>query len=209
MAIFKAPRITTLQRLSLVLQPSEIVYDLDTKSFWGGNGDTLGGFPIGVGSAEGSFEYITLTQENIDSKSVQLSRAPISQNHIVIEVIGGITQLYGVDYTTNLDIMSWDGLGLDGYLIAGDIILVSFLAFTAGPTGGGYQLVQLVQSDIDNKFVTLNNTPSTPENVRLEIVGGIQQLYSIDYVVGGNILSWNGLGLDGFLQVDDLLLIQF
>jgi hypothetical protein len=209
MAIFKAPRITTLQRLSLVLQASEIVYDLDTKSFWGGNGDTLGGFPIGVGSAEGSFEYITLTEENIQSKSVQLSRAPTSQNHIVVEIIGGITQLYDVDYITTLDVMSWDSLGLDGYLVEGDIILVSFLAFTGGPTGGGYQLIPLTESDIINKFVTLNNTPSTPENVRLEIVGGIQQLYSIDYVVGGNILAWNGLGLDGFLQSDDLLLIQF
>lgn len=209
MAIFKAPRITTLQRLGLLLQASEIVYDLDTKSFWGGNGTTLGGFPLGAGSTFGEFELITITQDNLDTKSVQLSKAPMGSQFLMLEIIGGITQLYDVDYTFTGDILSWDGLGLDNFLEVGDILLVKYLPFTGGLTGGGYELITLNLTDINNKFVVLENTPTEPESVKLSIVGGITQLYTVDYVIGGNILSWNGLGLDGFLETGDTLIIEY
>ena len=209
MAIFKAPRITTLQRLGLLLQASEIVYDLDTKSFWGGNGTTLGGFPLGAGSTFGEFELITITQDNLDTKSVQLSKAPMGSQFLMLEIIGGITQLYDVDYTFTGDILSWDGLGLDNFLEVGDILVVKYLPFTGGLTGGGYELITLNLTDINNKFVVLENTPTEPESVKLSIVGGITQLYTVDYVIGGNILSWNGLGLDGFLETGDTLIIEY
>lgn len=209
MAIFKAPRITTLQRLGLLLQASEIVYDLDTKSFWGGNGTTLGGFPLGAGSTFGEFELITITQDNLDTKSAQLSKAPMGSQFLMLEIIGGITQLYDVDYTFAGDILSWDGLGLDNFLEVGDILVIKYLPFTGGLTGGGYELITLNLTDINNKFVILENTPTEPESVKLSIVGGITQLYTVDYVIGGNILSWNGLGLDGFLEIGDTLIIEY
>lgn len=209
MAIFKAPRITTEQRLPLVLQASEIVYDLDTRSFFGGNGITQGGFPLGFGASEGETEIITITQENIDSKSVTLARAPLSPGFVTLEIIGGITQLYGIDYTVNSVTLSWDGLGLDGFLEVGDVLYINYLPFLAGPTGGALETIELTQVDIDNKFVLIQYTPSNPEDAILEIVGGVSQLYDVDYIIGGNILSWNGRGLDGFLEVGDILLIQY
>ncbi len=209
MAIFKAPRITTLQRLALVLQASEIVYDLDTKSFWGGNGTTLGGFPLGAGATFSEFELITITQDNLDTKSIELSKAPLAAQFLILEVINGITQLFEQDYTFTGNILSWDGLGLDNFLEIGDILLIKYLPFIGGLTGGGYELIQLTLTDINNKFVGLEIIPSSPESVKLTIIGGTTQLYSVDYIIGGNILSWNGKGLDGFLEVDDYLLIEY
>lgn len=209
MAIFKAPRITTAQRLPLALQASEIVYDLDTKSFWGGNGTTLGGFPLGAGYAEGATEIITLTQTDIDNKYVDLSRMPLSPDFISLEVIGGILQLYGVDYTTTGMQLSWDGLGLDNFLEVGDILVINYIPFTGGITGGALELITLTQVDIDNKYVEMSAIPTEPANVKLQIVGGISQLYGNDFIITGNILSWDGLGLDNFLEVNDTLFIQF
>jgi hypothetical protein len=52
MAIFKAPKITTAQRGVLTLDVSELVYDIDEKTFYGGDGSTEGGFLIGEASVE-------------------------------------------------------------------------------------------------------------------------------------------------------------
>ena len=47
MAMFKAPKVTTAQRNTLTLEVSELVYDVDQKAFYGGDGTTLGGFLVG------------------------------------------------------------------------------------------------------------------------------------------------------------------
>lgn len=43
MAVFKVPRITTALRQDLLLEEAEIVYDVDLKKFFGGDGVTVGG----------------------------------------------------------------------------------------------------------------------------------------------------------------------
>ena len=50
MAIFKAPKVTTAQRNTLILEVSELVYDMDQKAFYGGDGSTPGGFLVGESS---------------------------------------------------------------------------------------------------------------------------------------------------------------
>ena len=62
--------------------------------------------------------------------------------------------------------------------------------------------------NIDNKFVILSREPFLPGSVTLDIAGGIPQLYGFDFVVSGNVLSWNGLGLDNLLEVGDTLIIR-
>lgn len=127
MAIFKAPKITTQQRLGLVLDTSELVYDTDQKIFYGGDGVINGGFPIG--------------------SNVQSSSTP--------------------------------------------------------------ERIPLTQGDIDNKFVILSSTPQFPQSVRLNCEGGIEQANGIDFEIIGNKLSWEGLGLDNFLDNTDVLIVQY
>jgi hypothetical protein len=125
MAVFKAPRITSLQRNTLLLEASEIVYDTDINSFFGGNGIDIGGFPIGQGSSGSVFSY-TVTQEDIDRGFFFLPSAPFYPSNVRLNIIGGIEQINGIDFVVNEDVLSWDGLGLDNFLETGEILLIQY-----------------------------------------------------------------------------------
>lgn len=68
--------------------------------------------------------------------------------------------------------------------------------------------ITLTNLDISNKFIILSKSPLLPESVTLVPAGGIQQVNGIDFEVVGNELRWNGLGLDGFLEENDVLIVQ-
>jgi hypothetical protein len=75
---------------------------------------------------------------------------------------------------------------------------------------GGFRVhaVTLTSQNIADKFIVLPTTPLYPQNVVLVPMGGIQQLYGVDYEVIGNVVTWSSLGLDGFLEINDVLVIQ-
>lgn len=123
MAIFRVPRITTIQRSTLLLDVGEIVYDTDQNVFYGGDSVTVGGFLIGQ-SAGSIVEFVTLTQEDIDDKQVTLSNTPLSPSTVMVTPEGGIPQINGVDYIITGNILSWDSLGLDGFLEVNEVLIV-------------------------------------------------------------------------------------
>lgn len=124
MAIFKVPRITTLERTALILTEAEIVYDTDLKVYFGGDGLILGGFPIG-GAAQNT-ESFTLDSADILAKQIQLASTPMFPSLVTLLPDGGIYQRYGIDFTVIGDMVNWDGLGLDNFLEVGDTIVVSY-----------------------------------------------------------------------------------
>lgn len=69
--------------------------------------------------------------------------------------------------------------------------------------------IVISQNDIDNKMVTLANTPVVPSSVTLMFLDGIHQINGIDYSVSGDELSWDSLGLDGFIELGDTIVIQY
>lgn len=125
MAIFKAPRITEVQRMGLVLDASEVVYDTTVKSFFGGDGLTLGGFPIGKGIGT-NVDNVILSQQNIDEKKVSLSSAPAVPGAVTLLPVGGIPQVNGIDFEVVGNELSWDGLGLDNFLELGEQIIIQY-----------------------------------------------------------------------------------
>lgn len=125
MAILKVPRITTIDRITLLLQIGEIVYDIDSNVFYGGNGVSLGGFPIGSNSGFG-FERIQITQQNLIDKYVTLEFPPATPGSVILDMEGGIKQVNGVDYEILGDKVSWDGLGLDGFIDETDVLLIQY-----------------------------------------------------------------------------------
>jgi len=52
-------------------------------------------------------------------------------------------------------------------------------------------------TDIANKYFVLPSTPGQPTKVIFDIPTGAPQTYGIDFVVIGDHLDWNGLGLEG------------
>lgn len=125
MAIFKAPKVTTNQRQGLVLEVSELVYDLDQKAFYGGDGNTPGGFLIGEASGF-IVENIELTQQDIENKFVTLAQTPLVPSAVVINLEGGISQINGIDYTVDGNKISWSELGLDGFLDDTDVLIIQY-----------------------------------------------------------------------------------
>ena len=67
----------------------------------------------------------------------------------------------------------------------------------------------LSAQDIALKRIVLPKTPADPENVGLIPYGGPPQIVNTDYEINGNILSWAGLGLDGFLTLNERIFIFF
>jgi hypothetical protein len=125
MAIFKVPRITTEQRQGVILQIGEIVYDVDQDVFYGGDDNTMGGFLIGQNSGD-IVERIELQEQDIFNKFVRLSDTPIISQNVIVTPEGGITQIYGIDYSVSGDRLVWDGLGLEGVLEQGDILIIQY-----------------------------------------------------------------------------------
>jgi hypothetical protein len=126
MAIFKVPRITTEQRINLLMDASEIVYDIDLNKFYGGDGISVGGFPIGKSVNDGKTLTITLLEGDIENKRVVLEIEPMQPSSVLVVPFGGPPQVNGIDYTISGNVLSWDGLGLDGFLEKDEIILVQF-----------------------------------------------------------------------------------
>lgn len=82
--------------------------------------------------------------------------------------------------------------------------------FLIGASSGFlYRRIELTAQNIIDKFVTLPDSPLIPSSVFLTIEGGIPQINGIDYEVIGNKISWDGLGLDNFLDDTDVLLVLY
>jgi hypothetical protein len=127
MAIFKTPKINTSQRLTLVLDTSELVYDTDQKIFYGGDGSTAGGFPIGSNVQSSSVaQRIPLTQEDIDNAFIILSSTPQFPQAVRLTCEGGIEQVNGIDFEIIGNKLSWEGLGLDNFLDSTDVLIVQY-----------------------------------------------------------------------------------
>lgn len=73
------------------------------------------------------------------------------------------------------------------------------------------EVIALTSSDIAAKKVTLTYVRQNKEKVMLVPKGGIPQVYGEDFVItveGSNdVLSWDGLGLDNFLDDSDTLVL--
>jgi hypothetical protein len=125
MAVFKVPRITTSQRVGLLLEVGEVVYDTDESIFYVGDGTTLGGFLIGHNTGS-IIKRIELNQQDIFNKFVTISPAPLVSSSVLLTPEGGIPQTYGVDYIISGTQLKWDGLGLDGFLDITDVLIIQY-----------------------------------------------------------------------------------
>lgn len=125
MAVFKAPRISSSQRATLILEASEIVFDTDLNSFYGGNGIDVGGFPIGQGASGNKLTY-TLSELDIQRAFIVLPNEPFSPDKVTLDIFGGIPQKNGIDFIVTGDVLSWSGLGLDNFLESGETLLIQY-----------------------------------------------------------------------------------
>jgi hypothetical protein len=155
MAILRVPRITTLQREPLILLDGEIVFDTDKSKFYGGNGVTPGGLPVGVGVPEGGATGdILIKASAVDFDTEWLSQDELSQK--------------------------WKS-----------------------------EAITITETHVSEKKFTLGFTPKAREAVRFVPDGGPEQRLGVDYDVIGSEIIWNGLTLDGFLEVGEVIRVTY
>lgn len=87
--------------------------------------------------------------------------------------------------------------------------VVSITSPLASSSSITLERIQLSSVHISTKQVELNKNPRDPSSVIAFPEGGIAQFAGIDFVVTNNILSWNQLGLDGFLELGEIITIQY
>lgn len=75
------------------------------------------------------------------------------------------------------------------------------------------QTITLNATDIANKYIVLAQAPTDKPQTKLDVVGGIEQQYGVDFQVttdnANKRLSWNGLGLEALLEDGDTLIISY
>ncbi len=85
--------------------------------------------------------------------------------------------------------------------------------FPVGSGVSGNNIVDvfvLTSTDITNKYVTLSQTPNSLQDILLFPEGGILQTPGLDFtLLSGNVLSWDGFGLDNFLEVGERITVSY
>lgn len=86
----------------------------------------------------------------------------------------------------------------------------SSLINPAGEVKSKTELIVLTQANIDGKKIPLSSTPIY-STFTLVPEGALPQRNGIDfvYVESDNSISWAGLGLDGFLEINETLEVTY
>jgi hypothetical protein len=71
------------------------------------------------------------------------------------------------------------------------------------------EVIQVSPLHILDKKLSLSLLPAPSMNTRLHIQGGPTQVINIDYIVVGNEVMWNALGLELLLESGMFLIIEY
>lgn len=71
------------------------------------------------------------------------------------------------------------------------------------------EIITLSSGMITAKQVTLVGTPKTNQGVLVVPKNGPPQVQDLDYTISGQVVSWDGLGMDGVLEENDILAVYY
>jgi len=86
------------------------------------------GRTVFVNTTNYNFLYHQVTAGEIISKNFTLLVAPAIPANTIVDVVGGVPQRYGADFSITGTTFNWNGLGLDGLLIAGMYLRISYFS---------------------------------------------------------------------------------
>lgn len=150
-------------------------------------------------------EYRELTVTEAAEKSLYLQATPANTQQVAFDVLGGVPQLNGVDFTIVGTKVDWSVSELGDLLEAGDVIRLLYSTFP------DFQVlhIEITQEIIDAKGYTLPSRAFYPEQVTLDVIGGMYQINGIDFFVDAENVSWAGTDLESLLEVGDHIRIAF
>jgi len=72
-------------------------------------------------------EYHTISAGEATAKQFNLADSPADPTLALVDIIGGTSQQYSLDFTIAGAVFNWSGLGLDGTLAAGDVVRLWYI----------------------------------------------------------------------------------
>jgi len=68
----------------------------------------------------------------------------------------------------------------------------------------------ITSDEASGKSFILAEVPTDTDQVSLTILGGVAQNNGTDYAIADStVVSWNGLGLDGFIEENDIAQCEY
>jgi hypothetical protein len=170
----------------------------------------LGRLRISTLGAVGAQEIPVGTVNGINDTFGPLSQTPSSEDSVLVFIDDMVVK-------ENLWALTGNSIVFDAAAIPqfGQTVYVFYVtsgipALPPVPSGVLYcEYHTITAGEETAKALTLPAAPAEPAKVLLDMIGGSAQIYSVDFIIAGTTLSWNGLGLDGVLLENDVVRIYY
>jgi len=90
------------------------------------------GQPVGGGGSingDWQLKFRTITTTEFNNKQFTMSPVPQVASEVSVDILGGSSLVFGTDYTIDINgVFSWDGLGIDGIVQAGDVFRLGYFS---------------------------------------------------------------------------------
>jgi hypothetical protein len=140
-------------------------------------------------------ECLRLTSADEANRYLTLSGYPNDETNIALNLIGGTSQYYGMDFYVDGNQVKWDASGLSAFVPPFTMLIIEDFVLTA--------------NDIINSYITLSKTPNIPEDTVLNVIHGVPQMYGEDYEVHTDLLTWKYKPLESTLIVGEELRVIY
>lgn len=84
--------------------------------------------PFSPATGTENLEYHQITAPEFTAKQFNLAAAPLTTTQTMVDVIGGGTQQFGVDFNISGNVFDWSGYLLDGFLTTGDVVRLRYIS---------------------------------------------------------------------------------
>ena len=134
-----------------------------------------------------------------------LQASPSNTQQVALDILEGVPQLIGQDFTVSGTKLSWATGELAGLLETGDVVRIVYSTFP------DYQIIhiQVTQEIMDAASYVLPTRAFYPEQVTLDVIGGMYQVNGVDFTVSNKTVFWRGTDLELLLEVGDYIRISF
>ena len=125
MGSLKLPKISSVSRSTLILDASEIVYDIDQERIYGGNGHTSGGFLIGSGQ-KFIKEKIIIDENILQNNTLRLQFTPDDTSSVTIKPECGIDQHAGEGFGVSGDQILFTNFPLENFFELNEVLYIMY-----------------------------------------------------------------------------------
>lgn len=150
-------------------------------------------------------EYRELTAQEAAENKLYLQTMPSNQQHVGMDVLDGVPQRINYDFTVTDNVLSWDIGELKDFLEEGEVLRIIYSTIPE------FKVLQyeITQEMIDNAGITLPTRAFYPNQVALDVIGGVYQINGIDFTCDGTNIDWTGTDLEELLEVGDHIRVAF